>query len=30
MIIFLLTFAILSLFALSVTGSIASATQRRS
>jgi len=30
MIIFLLTFAILSLFAFSLTGSIASATRRRS
>jgi hypothetical protein len=30
MIIFALTFAILSLFALSVTGSIATATRRRS
>lgn len=30
MIIFALTFAIMSLFALSVTGSIATATRRRS
>jgi hypothetical protein len=30
MIIFLLTFAILSLFALTLTGTIASATRRRS